>query len=218
MSFFKKFLGLGQNREVIEGLIGYFNLTDWWLASFSKNQRDWIEAEYQKDRLEFGDANRRPLTAEKIEFTSKTCTHILMEIAIILYRGGFRQQSLSVFEFAESQAVRQQNYCDLYFIYSHLIRLNYRDREKISGAIDIAVEACLKQISLAPKVKASKSFLELFPDSLPSPLGYYQLAIIREKEGNFTEAIRLSKLALEQGWMGDWEKRIARCTKKLQKG
>jgi len=216
---FKKVWGSSPDREIVDGLIGYFNLTDWRLTTFPKEQRDWIETEYQRGLLDFGDSNPRPLTAGKIESCSKARAHILTEIAIILYRGGFRQQSFAVFEFAESEATCQQDYISLHFAYHHLIELNYRDREKVPGAIEAAIEACLKQISLAPK--AEEAFLAEYRfdsdgGSLPRPLGYYQLAIIREKAGNFSEAIRLSKLALEQGWAGDWEKRITRLEKKLR--
>jgi hypothetical protein len=162
-------MATSQNREIVAGLIGYFNLTDWWLTSFSKEQRDWIETEYQRGCLVFGDANPRPLTTGKITFCSGTRASELAAIAFVLYRGGFRQQSLSVFELAESEAARQQGYRDLYFIYSQLIQLNYRDRERVPGAMDVAIEACLKQISIAPKAKTSEAFLELFRDSLPFP-------------------------------------------------
>ncbi len=42
-----------------------------------------------------------------------------------------------------------------------------------------------------------------------------QLAIVREKQKNYTEAIRIAKEALSQGWSGDWERRIVRCKNKL---
>jgi hypothetical protein len=52
-----------------------------------------------------------------------------------------------------------------------------------------------------------------------APIGtsFYQLTVIRDKQGNYEEAIRLSRLALEQGWAGDWERRIVRYEKKLLK-
>lgn len=43
----------------------------------------------------------------------------------------------------------------------------------------------------------------------------WQLAVIKEKIGNYEEAIALAMQALEQGWAGDWEKRIARCKERL---
>ncbi len=52
---------------------------------------------------------------------------------------------------------------------------------------------------------------------LPRHTGYEQLAIIREKEKDHPEAIRLCGEAMAQGWNGDWEKRIQRCKAKLSK-
>ena len=50
---------------------------------------------------------------------------------------------------------------------------------------------------------------------MPAHKGFGQLAIIEEKRKNFEAAIQISKAALEQGWAGDWEKRIERCSKKI---
>ena len=52
---------------------------------------------------------------------------------------------------------------------------------------------------------------------LPSHPGYRQLAIILDKRGEFDEAKKFARKAKEQGWSGDWEKRIARCEAKLAK-
>jgi len=41
--------------------------------------------------------------------------------------------------------------------------------------------------------------------------------IIREKQGNHTEVLRLAEQAKTQGWTGDWDKRIERAMKKLDK-
>ena len=38
-----------------------------------------------------------------------------------------------------------------------------------------------------------------------------------EKQGDYKEVIRLSKEAKEMGWEGDWDKRIERCLKRLNK-
>jgi hypothetical protein len=52
---------------------------------------------------------------------------------------------------------------------------------------------------------------------LPSHTGFTQLAIVREKQHNYSEAIRLAQLAQGQGWGGDWDKRIIRCQQKQAK-
>jgi hypothetical protein len=93
-----------------------------------------------------------------------------------------------------------------------MIELNYRDRESIPDALEIAAGACRRQIALAPR--AAEVFRREWK-LVPRPLGFWQLAVILEKEGNYAEAIALATQASEQGWAGDWEKRIARCRQRL---
>ncbi len=102
---------------------------------------------------------------------------------------------------------------DEHFAYQVTIEERYRERDRDPAALAEAIAACETQIALAPK--AAEAFLKAYPNSpLPSHRGFQQLAVIREKEGDYTEAIRLSEAALEQGWAGDWEKRIARCERR----
>lgn len=55
------------------------------------------------------------------------------------------------------------------------------------------------------------------PWGVPSHTGFRQLAIIREKDGDYAEAIRLCQQARTDGWKGDWDKRIARLeTKRIK--
>ena len=103
-----------------------------------------------------------------------------------------------------------------HLICHNFIRVFYADRTRDPAARDFAVEWCLKQIELAPL--AREAFLKEHPyQALPAHTGFHQLAIIREKDKDYDDAIRLSKEATGQGWNGDWAKRIARCEKKLER-
>lgn len=109
------------------------------------------------------------------------------------------------------------------------IQSNYKLRDKEPGALEKAIAACNQQISIAPEVaqlfhqefeelnqfavEQGKQLLSETAAALPTHTGYIQLAIIREKQGRLAEAICLCREAQEQGWAGDWEKRIARCQK-----
>lgn len=113
------------------------------------------------------------------------------------------------------------------------IQINYKLRNQIPGALEEAIAACNEQISIAPEVaqlfqqefeelnqfaiKDNQQPLSKSNSVLPSHTGYTQLAIIREKQEQFTEAICLCREAQKQGWAGDWDKRIARNQKKQQK-
>jgi tetratricopeptide (TPR) repeat protein len=113
---------------------------------------------------------------------------------------------------------------DRHFLYDQEINLYYKDRDK-PQYLEKAIEACKKQIALAPRAatafKASFKADELSPFDDPSSLvshkGYEQLAIILEKQNSYKEAIEVCAQAEKQGWCGDWENRIERCKKKLAK-
>ena len=147
---------------------------------------------------------------------SLTSTKLLHEIACAVYRR-LREKALGVFHKAEEDGLSKLHLhpkyiVDLHFVYHSMIELNYRDRERLPDALEIAIDACRKQIALAPR--AAEVFNREWK-LIPRPVGFCQLAVIMEKQGNYNEAIALATQALEQGWAGDWEKRIARCKQRL---
>ena len=104
---------------------------------------------------------------------------------------------------------------DAHFLYLGMIQTHYKDRDNIPGALEKAVQSCEKQIGIAPR--AARAFrAEPWWKALPQHTGYKQLAIIREKQGDISAAIRLCEEANTQGWAGDWEKRIGRYSKKIE--
>ena len=109
----------------------------------------------------------------------------------------------------------QRRVIDKHFAYQYEIQRQYKNRDD-PKALRAAITACEKQIAIAAEV-AECMRAEFPTEPLPAHVGYEQLAIIREKQGEFADAIRLSRLALEQEWAGEWGKRLARCEKKLAK-
>jgi hypothetical protein len=105
---------------------------------------------------------------------------------------------------------------DEHFRWLEVIRETYQKRGKAPEYLDQAIAACEAQIALAPD--AARAFRRDWPDSeLPSHTGYKQLCIIREKQGQLEEALRLAEAALAAGWSGDWEQRIERLRRKQAK-
>lgn len=104
-----------------------------------------------------------------------------------------------------------------------MIKTHYRERDKNPGALAAAIAACKRQIQIAPQ--AARAFLHQYPGTgLPDHTGFKQLAIIRAKQANYEEAIRLCEQARDQGWTQgctsvepDWDKRIERYRKSLNK-
>lgn len=115
-------------------------------------------------------------------------------------------------EFIEKNNVNSE--LDRHFTLIDDIVCYYRKRNKEDGMLEKAIDACKKQISLA--TKTSQLFKKEYPNSLlPSHTGYKKLAIIYYNQGKYRDVIDLCNQAKNQGWNGDWDKRIERCKSKI---
>lgn len=194
------------------------DLFSWWMLEFSDAERKHILKKYQPLVMGMGvggdsdsdgnkviDSDGKP----KIKLTTLATWFISpkddLPIAMRLLKKGV--------ELGED---KHGSTLDQHFTLGNMIKVYYRNRQNDSESLARAAEACEKQIALAP-FAADMFKLEEWFENLPAHLGFQQLAIIREKEGNVDEAIRLSSKALVQGWSGDWEKRIARCKRKRER-
>ena len=196
----------------IEGEIGFFDLVDWWLNSFTESEREYIEQKYRP--MTMGEQNNRPLTQGKILSTTQTASALLCGLASWFKKS--EEFSIGKRIAEKSIELSGSNILDRHFAYQQMIEICYRSRDKEASAMSLAIQACELQINLAPQ--AADAFRKKYPEQpLPGSVGYEQLAIIREKEKNYLEAINLSKQAKKQGWAGDWDKRIERCEKKFKK-
>ena len=203
-----------KGKQKIEGELGYFGLGDWWLMTFTDKERDYIEKVYQP--MSIGRSDDKPLTQGKIISTSETAVGLLAGLAGWFQKPADRSIAKRILEKAEELGSSNENILDLHFLYQGMIQSAYKARDTEPGALDTAIEACEKQIAIAPK--AAKQFKREYPEStLPAHVGYTQLAIIREKQKDYLEAIRLASQAKKQGWNDDWDKRIERCQAKLKK-
>ena len=201
--------GLFKRQPKIEGAIGYFGLADWWLSTFSECERERIESLYRP----MGHSSPRPLTQGQIILTSQRPAQLLWALAGWLQKPPDRLLARRVLAEALELAEAEGDVLDQHFTYQAMIDTFYRDRDTDAEALETAITACESQIALAPK--AALAFRGEYSDSpLPAHRGFQQLAIIREKQRNYAEAIRVCRRALEQGWAGDWERRIGRCEKR----
>lgn len=202
------------NNKKIEGYIGYFGLVDWWLSEFTPEERSHIEDVYHPMG---SDPDKKPLTQGVFDYTSATASSALSGAASWFLGPNDRHIAKKLLEKAwelnrDSETIKIKNILDAHFILSEMITVYYRDRED-PAMFTKAVDACRKQIALAPQAK--KEFLKEYPtQALPSHRGYEQLIIILDKKGEAQEAIVLCNQAKEQGWDGDWDRRIERYEKK----
>ena len=200
---------IGKSSKRVQGNIGYFGLETWWLTVFSPEERNHIQTNVGAAGLP-----QDLLTSGEIISTSGTVVGLLSGLASWFGKPADRAIAHKILNKAVELS-KDASVLDVHFLYGRMIEIYYKDREN-SEYLDKAVTACRYQIALAPD--AAKAFkAEHRQGPLPSHKGYQQLAIILEKQMRFHDAIALSRQAESQGWAGDWDHRIGRCQKKLQK-
>lgn len=109
---------------------------------------------------------------------------------------------------------RHSSPIDRHFALQQLASEAYKLRDHHPEALEDAAAACREQIMLAEV--AGPALRQEFGDK-PGHYGYKQLAIILEKQQRFEEALEVVSQAEQQGWSGDWDKRIKRLSSKLDK-
>ncbi len=225
----------GRNQRQIGGDIAYYGLTDWWLSSFTEEERSYIEKAFQPVSTGAGGVQQESrLTTGQTLSTSQSATGFLWGLASWFDKPDDRYIGLRILEHAEetmgslSELALEEgegsldrndkgtNILDAHFLYLGMIKIHYKQRDNIPGALEEAIQACEKQIAIAPQ--AARAFREEYRNSqqpnIPEHTGYKQLAIIRDKQSDYEAAIQLCEEAKAQGWAGDWDKRIARYRKK----
>jgi hypothetical protein len=193
------------------GLISYYGLDDWWLTTFTEDERRRIIATFQP----LGASSDDSITSGEVTYTSQSAPAFLSNLAGWFSKQPERSIARRLLAKAEQLATPEAPILDRHFSYQAMIEHFYRDREE-PGCLEREIEACRQQISVAPQ--AAQAFKKEYKGSiLPGHKGYQQLAIILEKQSRFQEVIDLCAQAAQQGWAGDWEGRIARSTKEMAK-
>jgi tetratricopeptide (TPR) repeat protein len=205
--------GLFNKKKLIKGEIGYFGLQDWWLSTFSQEERNHIEEIFKPLG---GDPNDKPLTEGDITWTSQTAAGLLGSLAGWFNNPRDREIAKKIIQKADKLASQGTAVLDHHFALQQKMEIYYRERETSPGAMETAIQACREQIALAPQ--AAQAFQKEYPgEILPAHAGYSQLRIILEKQGKFDEAIELCEQAKQQGWSSNWDKQIETLNKKEAK-
>jgi hypothetical protein len=204
------------NNSPIKGEIGFFGLSDWWLSEFTEKERNHILKTFKP----LG-TNGDSLIKGDILDTSESAIRFLSILSEWFNKNEDRTIAYRMLDKAENMLNDSSNILDRNILYHCKVGIYYKNRDNDPDALEKTIEACKQQIEIAPKVKIAflKEDLKLGikNGSLPAHKGFEQLAIIEEKHKRFESAILLSMKALEQGWAGEWDKRIERCKKKLNK-
>jgi tetratricopeptide (TPR) repeat protein len=188
------------------GLFGSYGLYDWWINSFSEEERDRFKELYKPMGISYDD-----LVKGSLHFP-QTIVGFLTMLA------GFTRNKSDVsialkFLHKAEEFIDRATTIDKHFLYQELIQSHYKLRENINH-LELAKAYCYKQIAIATDV--AKQFLKEYDAPLPAHGGFYQLSIILDKEKKFEEAIKICKEAKRQNWSGDWEKRITNLENKLR--
>ncbi len=206
---FGKIIDLNNNPE---GYIGYFNLKDWWLNVFTKEERIHMVEVFQP----MG-ASKDILVKGKFEMLSNNSPlSFLTNLTGWFDNPRDRDLAYKIISKAEEFVEMEDDILNLHFFYPTKMKLFYKNRDNDIKSLQISIDSAIKQIEIAEK--AAAAFKKDYPISqLPVHEGYSQLCIILEKQGKFYEAIKYAKQAKTQGWNENWDSRIARCQKKIDK-
>lgn len=195
-----------------DGYIGYFKLSKWWFKTFTKEERMYISKTYKPAMSSKPKYN--VLIEGEISDLSTSPLSFLSSLSSYFKKPKDYSIASRILDKANDY-VRRGEILNIHFFYLAQIRLHYSMRDKHPQALDNAVDACRKQISISKK--AVKAFKKLkYIKKTPEHTGYKQLCIILERQGKYGEVIKLSKEAKKQGWTGNWDNRIAKCQKKLK--
>lgn len=206
-------------NQQIKGEIGYYNLGDWWLSTFTQEEQDHIIKTYSPMSISMGGNTQssNSLTEGEIDYMSGTAAGLLSALAGWFDNARDREIAKKIIAKAEELGSSGEDILDQHFALAEKMTIYYRDRDNDPTALGKAIHAAKDQIALAPQ--AAKAFIEEYPEdnTLPSHPGYAQLRIILEKQGKYDEAIALCEQAKQQGWNDNWDKMIDTLKNKKEK-
>jgi len=192
------------------GLIGYYGLADWWLTTFTNEEREQIISLYQP----LGGLGTS-LVEGNISHSSGSAAGLITGLAGWFSKEPDRHIAYKLLAKAQ-ELLDTAPVLDRHFFCQAKIQIYYRFRDLDDLALEKAVEGCKQQIAMSHE--AAKAFkAEFGMKQLPRHVGFEQLAIIREKQKEFQDAISVCERAAQEGWGGGWDKRIERLKKKVAK-
>jgi len=202
--------GVSKSKPEIGGIIKYFDLDYWWLKELTDDEKEMI-----LDHFNPLGGSDESIIEGKVTFTSQSSIQFMSGLASWFSKPYARHIAYKIIKKAETLIDNNSPPIDVHFLYSAKVGIKYRNRDSDPNGLIEATNACKQQISYAHL--AAKAFIKKYNDGLPSHKGYEQLAIILEKQKEYNETINLCESAMSQGWAGQWEKRIERCNKKIDK-
>jgi len=200
-----------EDRRKVGGLIGYHGLSDWWLDTFTEEERTYILWRVRTMR-----AGPKALIEGDFSWMAKypgsgpdAVSSFLNNLAFWLRRDNSIARRIAIKSYEHAETVE-----DICSALGWLIRLYYQVRNSVPEANDVVIKSCKHLIALAPLL-ANQQRKKYPYIKLGKNEGYSRYVIILEKQRDYSEAIRLCEEAKNMGWVGDWDTRINRCKKRL---
>lgn len=177
----------------------------WWKTTFTQEEQATIESAFQP----LGNLSAESLVASDDPGS-------IGSLAGHLKKEPLRHLGYKLLDHADTLVSDNTPVLTLHFYWAARGEFYYRWRDQDDFAMDEAVRSFEQQVGLASNA------LRIFTEDkrwgfVPGHSGYRQLRIIEEKRGNLTLAHALCEQAKAQGWADDWDKHIARISKKLAK-
>ena len=205
-----------------QGYIALFNLGDWWRNSFTDEERQNVLKAFQlfgepKDALVGRELPKDVVVSgDLISCGNDRILVVLTGLAAWFNNPRDRNLAHKIMAKAEEYVGSENNILAIHFFYQAKMELFYKERKNPTALME-AIDACLKQIAISEKAAAAFRNEDSSGTQLPMHAGYEQLCIILEKQRKFDEAIKYACLAKKQGWNGEWDRRVERCKKKLER-
>jgi len=130
----------------ITGFIGYFKLQDWWLNSFTQEERNHIEQIFHPLGLSSDDNS---LIEGEVGETDETDAGLLSALSGWFNNKQDRNLAKKIIAKAYSEAITHNNILDLHFTLQMIIQIYYPDRDIDSEALNKTILACKEQIKIA---------------------------------------------------------------------
>jgi len=200
----------------VAGQIGSHGLKDWWRDELGEAERDLLRASFPplvigRSTVRIDEGPSITTGRSKARFLSDLMGWTGTSSVGVVLRRKLRRD-------IEAFLVEENDWVARHFILGTLIESWYRDRDEVPNALARTIQSCEAQIRIAGQVRpVLLEQLKLPPEFELRHIGYERLAMIREKLGNLEEAIALCQEAKAARWGRDWDKRIARLQKRLER-
>jgi hypothetical protein len=205
-----------------QGLLGAYDLYDWWNQEFTAGERLEIENVFKPfTASSSGGAGSVGGMLTSGDYTWKESKFGFLSILLgWFHKKEHYQIAQKIIKLADAKIGEAKDTLEKHYYFLHKIKAYYPNRDNYPEALDLAIKACEDQIAISKETKESflkdPSFKVHNDSGKIEHTGFKQLCIIREKQGKWEEVIRLSQMAKEQDfWEGDWDKRIEKAKKKL---